>query len=450
MLKTRLSALFIILMAVLLGLFVYSSQYNKFPKVTKYTGNHPFVLGLDLKGGTHLLYRADVSKVEGGDVESSMESLRQVIERRVNIFGVSEPLVQVEHAGLASGTRDERLIVELPGVTDITEAVASIGKTPVLEFKILKDASPSSLTGIKDAAEFNSHFIDTGLTGRLLSRAALEFDTTTNIPQVSLQFNSEGTDLFAKITKENTGKYLAIFLDGAPIEIPVIREQIPNGKAQISGGFTPETAKNLVRDLNYGALPVPIELISTQTIGASLGEKAVADSVKAGIIGFSIVALFLLFWYRLSGIVAILALAVYAIIMLAIFKLVPVTLTAAGLAGFILSIGMAVDANILIFERTKEELRAGKKLGDAIHEGFSRAWSSIRDSNISSMLTAIILYWLSTSPVIKGFALVFFLGVVASMFTAVTASRLFMYSLGFNLERRGGIINFLFGSGFSK
>jgi protein-export membrane protein SecD len=220
--------------------------------------------------------------------------------------------------------------------------------------------------------------------------------------------------------------------------------------AQISGNFTPEEAKALVRNLNYGALPVPIELISTQTIGASLGEAAVKDSVKAGLIGFAFVVFFLIVWYRLPGFLASVALSLYVAIMLAIFKLVPVTLTAAGLAGFILSIGMAVDANILIFERTKEELRAGKKLGEAIHEGFARAWTSIRDSNSSSMITAVILYWLGTSPVIKGFALVFFLGVLASMFTAITASRALLYSLPISLDRKDTLVRVLFGSGFSK
>lgn len=447
MLKTRLLALTILVVGALLAVFVYVSETHPTGTLSKW----PFILGLDLKGGTHLVYRADISAVKGGDIGASMESLRQVIERRVNLFGVSEPLVQVEHAGFASGSSEERLIVELPGVTDIAAAVDAIGRTPVLEFKMLNDGiKPNDLANIKDPAAFAAAFSDTGLTGRLLDRAVLEFNQTTQVPIVSLQFNDEGQKLFADITKNNVGRDLGIFLDGALIELPVIREEIPNGKAQISGGFTPESAKALVRNLNYGALPVPVTLISTQTIGASLGEKAVADSVKAGLVGIIIVSLFLVLWYRLPGFIAVVALGIYSAIMLAVFKLIPVTLTAAGLAGFILSVGMAVDANILIFERTKEELRAGKRLGDSIHEGFARAWPSIRDSNISSMLTAVILYWLAASPVIKGFALVFFLGVVASMFTAVTASRLFMYSMGFNLERRGGVINFLFGSGFSK
>ncbi len=446
MLRTRLTAAFILLVGISLGFFVYFSEHKPESKLGKW----PFRLGLDLKGGTHLVYEADTSKVSSGSVGEAMDSLREVIERRVNIFGVSEPLVQVEHAGFISGNTEERLIVELPGVTDIEDAVRAIGATPLLEFKMLIDSNPSALQDIADPAQFASHFTDTGLTGSLLEKATLQFDPNTQEPQVSLKFNAEGQKLFAKITKENRGKYLAIFLDGAVLSLPVIREEIPNGEAQISGGFVPEEAKILVRNLNYGALPVPIKLVSTQTIGPSLGEKATKDSLKAGLIGFVLVSIFLLFWYRLPGLVAVLALVLYSLIMMAAFKFIPVTLTAAGLAAFILSVGMAVDANILIFERTKEELQTGKKLGEAIHDGFARAWTSIRDSNISSMITAIILYWLGTSAVIKGFALVFFLGVVASMFTAVTASRIFMYSLGFNLERRGGIIDFLFGSGFKK
>jgi protein-export membrane protein SecD len=434
--KYRFFALLILVLGLTLGYLVFATEKG-FMSVKR-----PFVLGLDLKGGTHLVYKADVSKLKESDISSSMESLRQVIEQRVNIFGVSEPLVQVEHAGFGNATNDERLIVELPGVTDITKAVAARGETPVLDFRLVnKNPSGTSTEEL---------FIPTELTGRYLKRATLEFDQNTRSPLVSLQFNDEGGKIFANLTKNHVGDSMGIFLDGRPLSVPVIREEIPNGTAQISGNFTPEEAKALVRNLNYGALPVPIELISTQTIGASLGEAAVKDSVKAGLIGFAFVVFFLIVWYRLPGFLASVALSLYVAIMLAIFKLVPVTLTAAGLAGFILSIGMAVDANILIFERTKEELRAGKKLGEAIHEGFARAWTSIRDSNSSSMITAVILYWLGTSPVIKGFALVFFLGVLASMFTAITASRALLYSLPISLDRKDTLVRVLFGSGFSK
>jgi len=271
------------------------------------------------------------------------------------------------------------------------------------------------------------------LDGQYIGSAALQFTNSgsgqiSGQPIVALTLNPEGKDLFGKITKEHKGEVLAIFLDGVIISSPVIQDEITDGKAVISGGFTTEEAKSLVRDLNYGALPVPVELISTQTIGASLGENAKTAGVKAGIWGFALIVIFLIFWYRLPGFLASVSLVIYIILSLAIFKLIPVTLTAAGIAGFILSIGMAVDANILIFERTKEELKKGKSIYDALHEGFSRAWLSIRDSNISSIITAIILFWLGTSA-IKGFALTLGIGVLISMLTAITISRTFLFAV---------------------
>lgn len=448
MLKIRLTALFILILGFALSWGIYATEIGK----EGAEPSRPFKLGLDLKGGTHLLYKADTSKVQDGEVDEAMTSLREVIERRINVFGVSEPLVQVEKSGIGSATKEERLIVELPGVTDVNAAVSAIGATPTLEFVLLqKGLTPADLASTSTIASYGQNlFVETGLTGQLLSRAQMTFNPTTGEPEVSVRFNPEGKELFAKITREHTGEYLAIFLDGAMMSIPVIRQEITGGEAQITGGFSLDEAKALVRNLNYGALPVPIQLISSETIGATLGEKAVKAGVMSGIWGFALVAIFLIFWYRLPGLVSVLALSLYIVIMLLSFKLIPVVLTAAGIAAFILSIGMAVDANILIFERMREELRAGKKLGEAMQEGFARAWPSIRDSNTSSMITAVILYWLGTSAVIKGFALVFFIGVLASMFTAITASRVFLYSLDFNFEKRGGIINFLFNSGFSK
>lgn len=398
--------------------------------------NVPFKYGLDLAGGTHLLYKADTSQVQG-DPEDAMDSLREVVERRVNIFGVSEPLVQTEKGGVEGN--EHRLIVELPGVSNLSDAVRAIGSTPVLEFKLQQNLGTSSVA-----------YIDTGLTGRLLSRATLEFATTatggvSNEPVIVINFNTEGAELFRKITSENVGQVLAIFLDGTPISTPVIQEAIPNGTATITGRFTPEEAKQLVRDLNFGALPVPVELVSSQSVGPSLGQTALAQSVMAGVWGFALVALFLIVWYRLPGVVAVFALLMYVAISLAVFKLIPVTLTVAGLAAFILSIGMAVDANILIFERTKEELEAGKALPVAIKEGFARAWSSIRDSNLSSIITGIILFWFGGTAVIKGFALVFVIGVLISMFTATTATRTFLMALGLAHSKAA---NFLFGHGF--
>lgn len=443
MLKIRLIAFGLLLAGTAVAFFVYTTEMGT-------SSSFAFKLGLDLKGGTHLVYQADVSKVAPGDVSGAMTSLQQVIERRVNLFGVSEPLVQVEETSIVSGPKQQRLIVELPGVSDVNEAVRLIGRTPLLEFRLLKkDVTIESLASTTPL-QFISAFEDTGLTGKLLERASLEFNTTTGEPTVLLQFNSEGKALFGKITEENVGRYIAIFLDGSPISVPIVREKIPDGKATISGGFTPDEARNLVRDLNYGALPVPISLLSTQTIGASLGDEAVAASVKAGIAGFIFVAVFLILWYRLPGVLAVIALSLYAVINMALFKLIPVTLTAAGLAAFILSIGMAVDANILIFERMKEELNRGRKLPEAIREGFARAWLSIRDSNLSSIITAVILFWLGGTAVVKGFALVFAIGVLSSMFTAITVTRTFLIALQLGKFSESKFIHFLFGNGFSK
>ncbi len=444
MLKIRLASLAILVLGLMVGYAAFAPTDTGVPMARL-----PYILGLDLKGGTHLVYRADVANVPASDIDGAMDSLRNVIERRVNLFGVSEPLVQVERSGFVSASSEERLIVELPGITDVGEAVRLIGKTPTLEFKLLNTGV--SLESIpQGATDLSRYFTPTSLTGRFLSSAQLQFTQTTNEPVVSLQFNDEGKKLFAQITRGNVGRILAIFLDGTPISTPVIREEIPDGRAQISGGFNPVEAKLLVRDLNYGALPVPIELISTQTIGASLGEEALASSVKAGLFGFVLVALFLILWYRLPGFLAVLSLVLYVVITLLLFKLIPVTLTAAGLAGFILSIGMAVDANILIFERMKEELNSGKDLQSAIKEGFARAWLSIRDSNFSSIITATILFWLGTTAVIKGFALVFGLGVLVSMLTAITVSRTFLLSIGSNFNVERPFVRFLFGNGLKK
>ena len=326
----RIIAVVLIILAVFIGYFGFRGPYK---------------LGLDLNGGTHLVYQADVSKVVSGDTGASMQALRDVIENRINVFGVAEPLVQTETANV-NGQRIDKLVVELPGVSDIDKAVAIIGQTPVLDFRVATTTTVGTST--------QTSFIPTKLDGSFLSKATVEFDSRTGEPTVSLQFNNAGKDLFAQITKANVGNVVGIFLDNQPISTPVVREAITNGQAQISGNFTPVQARDLVRNLNYGALPVPINLIGSQTIGASLGADAVNKSVKAGIIGFIVIALFLILWYRLPGLVASIALVIYVSLNLALFKLIPVTLTSTGLAAFILSIGMAVDANILIFERKRK------------------------------------------------------------------------------------------------
>ena len=453
MMKRIILALVILILGSGVAFFVFKSEpkLNKnFANANSFFKNHPFRLGLDLSGGSHLIYKADVSAVPSGEVSSSMEALRDVIERRVNLFGVSEPVVQVQHGGIISGG-GEQLIVDLPGITDIKKAVEMIGQTPVLEFKTeAPKGTPQTATVGKDGKvnlDLSSQFVSTELTGRYLQKATLEFDQNTREPKVSLQFNDVGTKLFAQITKDNIGKMVAIYLDGAPVSTPVVREEIPNGQAVISGNFTPNEAKLLVGRLNSGALPVPITLLSTQTIGATLGESAVNAGVKAAVIGFLLIALFLILWYRLPGLIAVLALSFYTAVLLAIFKLLPVTLTAAGIGGFIISLGMAVDANVLIFERMKEEIRKGHNIYEGIHAGFSRAWPSVRDSNTSSIITSIILFWLGT-PLIKGFALTFGLGVLVSMLSAITVSRIFLYALG--IEKSNSFTKFLFGSGFKS
>lgn len=436
MLKYRIFAIILILAGIAIGYFDVLHIYHPTSVFSK-----PFKLGLDLKGGVHLVYKADMSGIKPEEISDAMSGLRDVIERRINLFGVSEPLVQVEQKGILEsiGSREQRLIVELPGVTDVNQAIKMIGETPFLEFRL---ENPN--IEIKDDTKLNEAFLPTQLTGRFLKKATLEFDQMTYSPQISLEFSDEGGKIFAQITKDNVGKRLAIFLDGAPISIPNIREEISEGRAQITGQFTPQEAKTLVQRLNSGALPVPISLISQESVGPTLGEKVLNNGMRAGAYGIILVAIFLIIWYRLPGFLAVIALGIYAVIILALFKLIPVTLTAAGIAGFILSVGMAVDANILIFERMKEEKRSGKALNTAVSEGFERAWLSIRDSNVSSLITSVILYWFGTSMV-KGFALTLFIGILVSMFSAITVTRTFLMALGVKGENK--LLEFLFGSG---
>lgn len=457
MAKTRITAFIILLLGIGIGFFVYKSEIAS--RATPegeapigFLAKHPFKLGLDLSGGTHLVYKADVTGLDSNQIKASMDSLRDNIEKRVNIFGVSEPLIQIQNGGF-SNAGEERLIVDLPGITDVAKAKETIGKTPVLEFRTenpIKDA-PQEVkiddNGNVTVDPYSSQFVKTELNGSLLEKATLDFDQTTGEAIVSLQFDAEGSKLFEQITGENIGKTVAIFLDGEPISVPMVNEKITGGQAVISGGFTPQEAKQLVQDLNFGALPVPITLISTETIGPTLGTEATKAGVMAGIIGFLAIMIFLIIWYRLPGFIAAIALSMYAVIMLAIFKLLPVTLTAAGIAGFIISIGIAVDANVLIFERMKEELRKGDNVSDSIRHGFKRAWLSVRDSNISSIITAIILFWFGT-PLIQGFALVFLIGVIVSMISAISITRLFLYSLNFKTTTK--FTGILFGSGFSN
>ena len=490
-------------------------------------------LGLDLQGGSQLMYQADVSEIPESDRAESINGVRDVIERRVNAFGVSEPVVQT-----STVNEEYRVIIELPGVQDIDEAIEKIGETPLLEFRVPPppenpDIDPeefnaqslaeaeSTLLELKDGADFATlaaeksddstaaqggdlgfaargvyvpefeeivfdtaevgvlypeivetqfgyHIIrveekrtseleegeeaqeevrarhilfekfedpsqdpfaifsyeNSNLTGAHLDRASVEFDQI-GTPTVTLNFNSEGAELFEQITTDHVGEQVAIFLDGAPISAPVVNQPISGGQAVISGSFTVDEARDLARNLNAGALPVPIELVSQQTVGPTLGQVSIERSFLAAIIGIVAVILFMLAYYRLPGFFAVVSLAIYLSLCLALFKVLGITLTLAGIAGFILSIGLAVDANVLIFERMREHLREGKSVYSAIEDGFRDAWISIRDSNVSSLITCLILAWFGTS-LIQGFAITLALGIVVSMFTAITITRTFL------------------------
>lgn len=433
MTRYRVSAIFALIAGLLLAYFVWSTQ-------TDPTSIYRFKLGLDLAGGTELVYKADMSQTPSRERSDALAALQEVIERRVNLFGVAEPLVQTERVSALSGITEDRLIVDLPGVTDIKAAVAALGETPTLEFRLATTTTIGTTT--------QASYVSTGLTGRYLSGATLGFGSGATAglaaPEIILNFNSDGAKLFEKITSENIGTQLAIFLDGQPISSPVIQEAIPGGQATITGRFTATEARDLVRNLNFGALPVPITLQSSSAVGPTLGAAAIAAGVVAGSIGFIIIALFMIGWYRLPGVIAAVALAEYLAFMLAVIKVIPVTLTASGIAGLIISVGMAVDANVLIFERTKEELRDGKNPREAVHIGFSRAWPAIRDGHLTMIISGVILFWLGTS-IVQGFSLVFVFGVLASFISAVSLSRVFL--LAIVPEHREGAWRFLMGSG---
>lgn len=459
--KTRITAVLILIASLALGFFAYSSEVNP-------ESDYQLRYGLDLSGGAHIVYEADVSELTDNQIDPAMDTLRDNIERRVNALGVSEPLVQVEQTSISGETR-YRLIVELPGVQDVEEAKAMIGEAPILEFKLrtgnaqppqpaddlFPDDDTDTATSSENGTATDTPAVDDGyesteppLTGRFVRSAQIQFgggQGATNEPVVLLNFDDEGAEIFSRITLEHTGEALGVFLDGRLVSSPVIQQHIPGGTAQISGNFTTDEALDLRDQLNLGALPVPIEVVTEQTVGASLGQTVKEQGIQAGIIGLLLVAVFLLLWYRLPGLVAVAALSIYILLMLLIFKLIPVTLTAAGIAGFILSIGMAVDANILIFERIKEELgNPNASMREVVEEGFSRAWPSIRDANISSLITAVILFYIGTT-LTQGFAVTFGLGVLVSMITAITISRTFLLAVAG--EKRTRIIHTLFAPG---
>lgn len=394
-----------------------------------------FKLGLDLQGGSSIILRANMKDIPQSERDSALDSAKAVIEKRINFFGVSEPTVQTEKTN-----NDYRIVVDIPGVTDINQAVSLVGKTAKLTFwtgsgsipanqqmqvateSALLDLKAGHPVGVTQAVGANPK--QTNLTGSDLKQAAVTFDTSGQ-PQVQLTFTADGAKKFADITSDNVGKIVAIALDQQVIEAPRVSSPIVGGNAVITGSFTTQSANDLAIQLNAGALPVSLTVLQQQAIGATLGQSSLQASLIAGILGFLVIIIFMIVLYGRLGVIASMALIIYSLTVLSLFRLIPVTLTLAGIAGFILSVGIAVDANILIFERMKEELRRGRTLGTAIDLGFSRAWPSIRDSNVSSLITSSVLFYFGTS-IIRGFALTFALGILVSMFSAIFITRTFL------------------------
>jgi len=501
--KLYLSLVLVLIFVATSFLAVAGGYYNRFSNYLAEKTNDtvvlpkgpelPFVLGLDLQGGTQLTYEADVSKIPEAERSSSLEGIRDIIERRVNSTGVAEPIIQVNR----SMAGDYRVIVELAGVKEADEAIRMIGETPLLEFQELSEAPVEGAQEIQinedgeaelvldgaGSAAAEPELVNTELSGRNLKNASLRFDPNDGTPMVALEFDEEGAKMFEEITERNIGKTVAIVLDGYVISAPVVNEKIPNGEAVISGSFSVEEAKLLVRRLNTGALPVPITLIGQQTVEASLGQESISNSLVAGLIGFLLIAIFMILYYRYPGFLSVVSLTIYVLAVLAIFKMMPwwlialyllalfslfaitlkdlkifdgplsvimfvvigvfliyyaqtpVTLTLAGIAGFILSIGMAVDANVLIFERLREELRLGKPLKIAIDDAFRRAWPSIRDGNLTTILICFVLMSFGTG-LVKGFGATLFLGVGISMLSNIVITSILMkWTAGKWLER---------------
>lgn len=387
--------------------------------------------GLDLAGGASVLFDVDTSKIKKEEVPVALESLKNNIERRVNLFGISEANVQ-----LSNENGKNRLKVELPGVEDVDQAINLIGKTAQLSFKGVREIPPEATA----SAKFDDVFQETGLNGSHLVSATVEISQTTSEPEVALVFNPEGTKLFAKATKDFLHKKVAIFLDDQVITAPNVETEITDGRAVINGSFDSKSAKELSAQLNAGALPLPISIIQQSQVGATLGKESIDKGIKAGLIGLALVMAFMIGNYGYLGFIADLSLIVYGLITLSLYRLIPVTLTFPGIVGFILSVGMAVDANILIFARMKEELRKGKPWNIAMELGFGRAWNSIKDANACTIITALILFnpfnwsFLNSSGMVRGFALTLLLGVFISIFTGVVVTRNFLRVLASHKE----------------
>lgn len=382
-----------------------------------------FKQGLDIQGGMQIVLDADMTDIPEEDRMQALDSAREVILRRVDLYGIAEPVVQTSIGG-----DNYRLVVELPGVKDPDQALALVGQTAQLDFQLVQTLAATASATEQQQVEL----ISTGLTGKELQKASVQFNPQTGQPEVAIQFNEDGTQLFGQITEEHTNELLAISLDGSVIMAPRISQAIYGGQATINGLSGVDEAKQLSIQLNAGALPVPISVLEQRVIGPSLGAASVQQSVMAGLIGLALVMLFMILYYGLAGVLASLALLVYSLLTIAIYKIIGVTVTLPGIAGLLLSIGMAVDANILIFERMKEELRLGKPFERAMELGFGRAWDSIKDANVTTILTSLILMnplnfsFLNTSGLVRGFGITLLIGVVLGLFTGVVVTRTFL------------------------
>lgn len=385
-----------------------------------------FKKGLDLQGGMRITLLADMSQIANDQRQTALESARVVINRRVDLYGVSE-------AGVKTSVTDDqyRLIVELPGIAKAQEALDLIGQTASLIFATpiykVDSASPSAEPQLVD-------FVPSDLTGKDLASASVSFQTQNGQPAIAIKFKDSGREKFAKITKENLNKPVAIFLDDSMISAPTVQAEIITGEAVISGSFTTEEAKSLATQLNAGALPVSVKVISQQNISATLGNESIRQSLVAGGVGLTVVVAFMTLYYGWMGVIAVAGLFIYGLITATLYRIIPVTLTLPGVAGFVLSVGMAVDSNILVFERYREEIRAGRSSLVALELSFGRAWNSIKDANIATVITGLILFnpldwsFLNTSGSVRGFALTLLLGIAVSLFTGVVVTRTLLRS----------------------
>lgn len=389
-----------------------NGPYLKIKKKVLFKKEMKVKQGLDLQGGAHVTYEADLSKIEDSKKADAMNSLSKVIENRINAFGVTEPTVQTTKT---SG--NYRLIVEMPGTKDVNEAMDLIGKTATLEFKEQSEQAIQAQSGQSLEAD---PFSPTGLTGKDFSRAEVTFDES-GAPKISIEFNAEGAKKFEEITGKNIGKPLAIYLDDQIISAPTVNQKISGGKGEITGKFDIKEAKNLAIQLNAGALPVPVKMIEQRTVGATLGQDSIRRSVYAGVIGIIFVSLFMLAYYRFLGIFSTIGLGLYLVFMVALVKLFGITMTMGGIAGLILSVGMSMETDVLVFERIREALRAGKDFAPSIRLGFKKAWPSIRDSNTVSLIITALLY--TAGGTIRGFAVVLGLGIVIGLLTTFLGTK---------------------------